>query len=98
MEGATITFYVSHSMPPRSTHMSIAIPPAVFLDDRLDYWAARTPAKAAFIYGEKSWTYAQWSDRVRRVSGGLEAAGIKLGDRVAFLDKNHPSCLEVTYG
>ena len=78
--------------------MSIAIPPAVFLGDRLDYWAARTPAKAAFIYGEQSWTYAQWSDRVRRVSGGLKAAGIEHGDRVAFLDKNHPSCLEVTYG
>lgn len=78
--------------------MSIAIPPSVFLGDRLDYWAARTPAKTAFIYGDRSWTYAQWSDRVRRVSGGLKAAGIEHGDRVAFLDKNHPSCLEVTYG
>src|SRR5699024_6772307 len=38
------------------------------------------------------------TDRVHRVSAGLTAAGITHGDRVAFLDKNHPACVEVTLG
>jgi len=51
----------------------------------------------AITYGVQQWTWAQWADRVRRAAGGLRAAGVGRGDRVAFLDKNHPACLELTF-
>jgi acyl-CoA synthetase (AMP-forming)/AMP-acid ligase II len=33
---------------------------------------------------------------VRRAAGGLRALGVGRGDVVAFLDKNHPACVEIT--
>jgi acyl-CoA synthetase (AMP-forming)/AMP-acid ligase II len=78
--------------------MSAAPPPPRLLTDRVDYWAAIKPDAEAIRYGPRSWTWSQWQDRIRRVSGALLAAGIKHGDRVAFVDKNHPACLEVTLG
>src|SRR6266566_4540596 len=48
--------------------------------------------------GGPGWTWAQWHDRIRRVAGGLAALGLGRGDRVAFLDKNNPACLEVEVG
>jgi acyl-CoA synthetase (AMP-forming)/AMP-acid ligase II len=71
---------------------------ADFLIDALAHWAAARPDDEALRYGEQRWTWAQWHDRVRRVAGGLAAAGTRRGDRVAFCDKNHPACLEVSLG
>src|SRR5690606_1313493 len=39
---------------------------------------------------------AEWDDRVRRAAGGLQQLGIGRGDVVAFLDKNHPACVEIS--
>ena len=47
-------------------------------------------------YLGRAWTWAQWHDRVRRATGGLRALGVGRGDVVAFLDKNHPACVELT--
>lgn len=77
--------------------MAIEQPPATFLNDHLAYWAREKPEATAWIYGDKSWTWAQWFDRVQRAAGGLKAAGITSGDRVAFLDKNNPACVEISY-
>ncbi|MGD9531688.1 MAG: long-chain-fatty-acid--CoA ligase, partial [Pseudonocardia sp.] len=41
-------------------------------------------------------TWARLADRVRRLAGALRAAGVGPGDRIAVLDLNHPSCLELT--
>ncbi|UYM03527.1 long-chain-fatty-acid--CoA ligase [Solicola gregarius] len=71
---------------------------AVYLTDRIEHWAAATPDEPAVTYGERTWTWSQLADRVGRVSAGLVAAGVGDGDRVAFLDKNHPACVEVTLG
>ena len=67
-----------------------------FLDDRLSHWAATKPDAEAFTYLDRTWTWAQWNDRVRRLAGALAAHGITRGDVVAFLDKNHPACVELT--
>jgi acyl-CoA synthetase (AMP-forming)/AMP-acid ligase II len=72
-------------------------PPAPqFVDDRLAHWSRRTPDAEAMSYGGRTWTWAQWDDRVRRAAGGLQALGIGRGDVVAFLDKNHPACVEIS--
>ena len=47
-------------------------------------------------YLGRTWTWAQWDDRVRRLAGALAELGIGRGDGVAFLDKNHPACVELT--
>ncbi|WP_148614231.1 long-chain-fatty-acid--CoA ligase [Nocardioides rubriscoriae] len=66
------------------------------LADRLAHWAATTPDAEAITYLGRTFTWAQWHDRVRRNTGGLKALGIGRGDVVAFLDKNHPACVETT--
>jgi acyl-CoA synthetase (AMP-forming)/AMP-acid ligase II len=63
----------------------------------LAHWARERPADTALIFGDRAWTWAEFDERVRRLSGALAAAGITRGDRVAFVDKNHPACLETTF-
>lgn len=71
---------------------------AGLISDDVHEWARRTPDAVAMSYQGQEWTWAQWAQRIRRVSGALRAEGIGRRDRVAFLDKNHPACLEVTLG
>jgi acyl-CoA synthetase (AMP-forming)/AMP-acid ligase II len=67
-----------------------------FVDDRLTWWAEHTPDGEAMSYLGRTWTWAEWNDRVRRAAGGLRDLGIGRGDVVAFLDKNHPACVEIS--
>ncbi|KIU17844.1 long-chain-fatty-acid--CoA ligase [Mycolicibacterium llatzerense] len=67
-----------------------------FLDERVAHWAATKPDEEAITYLGRTWTWSQWNDRVRRLAGALSDWGIKRGDVVAFLDKNHPACVELT--
>ncbi|MEO3758581.1 long-chain-fatty-acid--CoA ligase [Mycobacterium sp. B14F4] len=67
-----------------------------FLDERTAHWAETKPDEEAMTYLERTWTWAEWNDRVRRLAGALKERGIKRGDVVAFLDKNHPACVELT--
>ncbi|SEF36276.1 Acyl-CoA synthetase (AMP-forming)/AMP-acid ligase II [Amycolatopsis pretoriensis] len=63
----------------------------------LAHWARERPGDTALIFGDRQWTWAEFDERVRRLSGALAAAGVGKGDRVAFVDKNHPACLETTF-
>ncbi|MDQ7809422.1 long-chain fatty acid--CoA ligase [Amycolatopsis sp. A133] len=63
----------------------------------LAHWARERPGDTALIFGDRQWSWAEFDERVRRLSGALSAAGVGKGDRVAFLDKNHPACLETTF-
>ncbi|WP_197373328.1 long-chain-fatty-acid--CoA ligase [Mycolicibacterium baixiangningiae] len=74
-----------------------ALPEPRFLDDRLSHWASTTPDGEAIVYLDRTWTWAQWDDRVRRLTGALTEFGVGHGDAVAFLDKNHPACVELTF-
>ncbi|WP_244929896.1 long-chain-fatty-acid--CoA ligase [Nocardioides sp. W7] len=69
-----------------------------FVDDRVSHWAATTPDAECMTYLGRTWTWREWDDRVRRAAGGLQALGIGRGDVVAFLDKNHPACVEISLG
>lgn len=74
----------------------VTAPEQIFLDDRLAHWAAATPDAEAMTYLSRTWTWAQWDDRVRRAAGALRRLGVGRGDVVAFLDKNHPACVELS--
>ncbi len=67
-----------------------------YLDDRLAWWAVHTPASEALVFEGRSWTWAQWEERVRRAAGGLRDLGVERGDVIAFVDKNHHSAVELT--
>ncbi|MEP9382764.1 long-chain-fatty-acid--CoA ligase [Nocardioides sp. KR10-350] len=71
-------------------------PIPAFVDDRLAHWAEVDPDGEAMTYLSRTWTWSQWHDRVRRAAGGLLELGVGRGDVVAFLDKNHPACVEVS--
>ncbi|MCB0909379.1 MAG: long-chain-fatty-acid--CoA ligase [Nocardioidaceae bacterium] len=76
--------------------MSLSPPEPRFVDDRLAWWAEHTPDGEAITFGQRSWTWAEWHDRVRRAAGALQSLGVGRGDVVAFLDKNHPATVEIS--
>lgn len=55
------------------------------------------PNKTAVIYGTQRWSYRAFDERVRRLAGILQAAGVQPGDRVAFLCPNTPPLLEAHF-
>jgi acyl-CoA synthetase (AMP-forming)/AMP-acid ligase II len=67
------------------------------LGDILDHWAEAAPDVEALSFQDNRWTFAELRERVARLSGMLSAAGVGSGDTVAFVDKNHPDCLQVTF-
>ncbi|HEY6796594.1 MAG TPA: long-chain fatty acid--CoA ligase [Kineosporiaceae bacterium] len=46
------------------------------------------PGRTALVQGEESLTYAELSDRARRLAAVLAEAGVRRGDRVAYLGPN----------
>ena len=62
----------------------------------LAHWAAEQPDAVAISFGGSDTSWAQLAGRVQRAAAGLRAAGLKPDDRIAVLDLNHPSCLELT--
>ncbi|MDT5339249.1 MAG: hypothetical protein QOD90_4754 [Mycobacterium sp.] len=67
-----------------------------FLDERTAHWAKTKPDDEAITFKDRTWTWSQWDERIRRLAGALSERGIGRGDVVAFLDKNHPACVETT--
>lgn len=72
------------------------IPDHADFSDMLARWATERPQAPALIFGEHRLSWSQLAQRVQRLVGGLRAAGLNPGDRMAVLDLNHPSCLELT--
>ncbi len=74
------------------------LPPATFLPDFLDHHATTRPDDPCWIFGDRTWTWAEAAESIRRTAGALQAAGIGRGDRVAVLDKNNPAILQLILG
>ncbi|HEX3592506.1 MAG TPA: long-chain-fatty-acid--CoA ligase [Pseudonocardiaceae bacterium] len=62
----------------------------------VDHWRELRPDHEAVRFGDRSWTWQEFGDRVERNAAGQRALGLRPGDRVAYLDKNHPACLETS--
>jgi acyl-CoA synthetase (AMP-forming)/AMP-acid ligase II len=58
--------------------------------------ASERPDREALRYGEQTLSWAGLADRVARCAAAQREAGLAPGARVAVLDFNHPSCLEIT--
>src|SRR5215831_2910470 len=74
--------------------MNIPLTPIRFLR----YAEQQFPTKTAVVCRDQRFTYTQLADRVARLAGALRAAGVKPGDRVAFLSLNCHRLLEAYYG
>jgi fatty-acyl-CoA synthase len=64
----------------------------------LRYAQEQFPRRTAVVCGDLRFTYAQFAERAARLAGALHAAGVKPGDRVAFLSMNCHRLLEAYYG
>src|SRR4030095_14011499 len=74
----------------RNTANSTPLTPVSFLS-----WAAHVyPEKTAVIHGERTYTYAEFQARCRRLAGALARRGIGRGDTVAVMAPNVPQMLE----
>ncbi len=64
-------------------------------------WLARratmTPDRTALIFGDRSWTYAEWNAEVQQVRNALREGGVCAGDRVAVLTLNEPEFLTTAF-
>src|SRR5215204_3488707 len=67
--------------------------PLRFLERSAQVWADRP----AVVSGERTFTYAEHHDRVRRLAGALQALGVEPGDRVGTLLPNVHAMLELHY-
>jgi fatty-acyl-CoA synthase len=74
--------------------MNIPLTPVRFLR----YSEEQFPRKTAVVCQDRRFTYAEFGDRVGRLAGALRAAGVKPGDRVAFLSLNCHRLLEAYFG
>jgi fatty-acyl-CoA synthase len=79
---------------PGKSFMNIPLTPLRFLR----YSEQQFPRKTAVVCGDQRFTYAEFGDRVGRLAGALRGAGLKPGDRVAFLSLNCHRLLEAYFG
>ena len=74
--------------------MNIPLTPIRFLR----YAEQQSARRTAVVCGKERFTYAHLADRVGRLAGALRRAGVRAGDRVAFLSTNCHRLLEAYYG
>jgi fatty-acyl-CoA synthase len=74
--------------------MNIPLTPIRFLR----YAEQQYPQRTAVVCGKERFTYAQFAERVSRLAGALQKAGVRTGERVAFLSTNCHRLLEAYYG
>ncbi|GAA2769828.1 o-succinylbenzoate--CoA ligase [Streptomyces showdoensis] len=70
-------------------------------NEGLGSWPARrarkTPHRTALIHDGATVTYGELHARTSRLAHALRTAGVRRGDRVAYLGPNHPSFLETLF-
>ncbi len=68
------------------------------LDAILTRAALTRPQRAAVIFQDITWSYAEVHDRACRLAGALAALGVQKGDRVALWATNRAEFVEVLFG
>ena len=64
----------------------------------LERAAAVFPDRTAIVHGARTWTYAQFYERARRLASALAQRGIGRGDTVSVMLANTPAMLDAHYG
>src|SRR6201989_2278335 len=84
---------VSEPAEVRRAHRS-ELTPLAFLERSVLVY----PDKVAVVHEDRRYTYREFGERVNRLASALRAAGLRKGDRVAFIAPNIPALLEAHYG
>ena len=74
--------------------MHVPLTPIRCLYRAADLW----PGKVGVVSGSSRFRYSEFVERCERLAGGLIAAGIQPGDRVAYLSFNNNQLLEGYFG
>ena len=64
----------------------------------LKHSRTRNPEKPAIVFGQQSWTYAEFDELTDNVAGNLLAAGLESGDRIALHLLNGPELAIAYFG
>jgi acyl-CoA synthetase (AMP-forming)/AMP-acid ligase II len=64
--------------------------------DLVRRWETRQPDRVAVRFAGTTRSWAELATRVRRNANAQRDLALWPGDRVAFLDRNHPACVETT--
>lgn len=72
--------------------------PKITLPQLLEQTAAKSPGHPALIYFGARLSYGQLQEHVNRLAAGLQALGVKPGDRVALLMPNCPQFVISFFG
>jgi fatty-acyl-CoA synthase len=64
----------------------------------LERAAAVFPQRTAIVHGSRSWTYAEFYARARRLASALARHGVSRGDTVSVMLPNTPAMLDAHYG
>ncbi|MFD7729127.1 long-chain fatty acid--CoA ligase [Kitasatospora phosalacinea] len=59
--------------------------------------ARKTPHRTALVHDGRRHSYAELHERSTRLAHALRTAGVRRGDRVAYLGPNHPAFLETLF-
>jgi fatty-acyl-CoA synthase len=84
---------ISNDDLPRNAANYAALTPISFLQRAAEVY----PGKAAVVHGDRTFTYAEFHERVRRLASVLAARGVGRGDTVAVMAPNVPALLEAHY-
>lgn len=74
--------------------MFVPLTPLRCLERALDLF----PRKTGIVCRDRSFTYAEFGERARRLASGLVKLGVQPGDRLAYLSFNTHKLLESYYG
>ena len=74
---------------PRGVPANLESVPPISMPDLLDRSAREFGASVALSQGDQRWTYAEMQALVARAARGLQALGVRNGDRVAVMMPNH---------
>ena len=78
--------------------MGLAVTDILTFEDFLRHWADERPERVALRQDDRSDNYAQLEDRTARIASMLLAAGLKKGDRIAWIGKNSDLYFSLFYG
>src|SRR3990172_4980 len=60
--------------------------------------ARRIPDQIGISYGERRWSWKQVDERSNQLANMFLASGLKKGDRIAILDQNSYTYIELYFG
>ena len=67
-------------------------------DDFITHWAEDRPDRPALREEDREYTYGELEDYTARVAAFLTSAGLKKGDRIAWIGKNSDLYFELVIG